>query len=327
MSFGFFPSGARGAQLDRDVRGRLADSLTILGDTIADQRPELREPLDLCIVTLRTRPVRPGLFVLYSDLVQSVFLDDEPAFASAVEEVVEFDHTAENGVRAVTMRDADLGGGMADRFLRQLNDDPTTPVRVHALPDEELVRSSNCLAETLSLLDAAAPELSREIRALIREIIFVASAPAPGGTVFHGASTFYLWGALLLNAARHRDPVSMAEGLAHEAAHSLLLGYSFGAPLVDNDPSERFSSPLREDPRPMDGIVHATYVLARMHYCLERLLGSGMLPAAERDRMEETKRRRRANYLSGLDVVAAHARLTPVGRALLEGANNYMAAT
>jgi HEXXH motif-containing protein len=56
--------------------------------------------------------------------------------------------------------------------------------------------------------------------------------------------------------------------LTHEAAHSLLLGYTLGAPLVESDPAERFSSPLREDLRPMDGIVHATYVLARMHYII-----------------------------------------------------------
>jgi hypothetical protein len=35
----------------------------------------------------------------------------------------------------------------------------------------------------------------------------------------------------------------------------------------------------------MDGIVHATYVLARMYYCFERLLASAELTAVERDRL------------------------------------------
>ena len=38
-----------------------------------------------------------------------------------------------------------------------------------------------------------------------------------------------------------------------------------------------FSSPLRTDPRPMDGVVHATYVVARMHQTISRLLDAGVL--------------------------------------------------
>jgi HEXXH motif-containing protein len=326
MAFEFVPSGARGARLDQEVRGKFADSLSTLAATIVAQRPEVDGPMNRCITGVRAGPVRPGLFALYSDLVESIFLDDQIAFASAVDAIVEFDAAPADGIRGLTMTDADLGAGMADRFLRHLDDDPTTPVSVLPLRDQEIVKVTDRLADTLSLLAAAAPELADEIRALIREIVFVESKLTPGGTVFHGASTFYLWGALFLNAAKHPDRVSMAEGLAHEAAHSLLLGYTLGAPLVDNDPSERFASPLRDDLRPMDGIVHATYVLARMYFCIERLLGSGFLDAAERDRLHETKRRRRAEYLSGLDVVSASARLTPIGTALLEGAKHYMAA-
>ena len=110
-----------------------------------------------------------------------------------------------------------------------------------------------------------------------------------------------------------------------KSAHSLLLGYSFGAPLVDNDVSEQFTSPLREDPRPMDGIVHATYVLARMHYCIERLLASQALNATERDRLEEAKVRRKSEYLQGLEVVSAHARFNAIGQSLFAGAQTYMA--
>ena len=74
----------------------------------------------------------------------------------------------------------------------------------------------------------------------------------------------------------------------------------------------------------MDGIVHATYVLARMHYCIERLLASSVLIAEERERLEVAKLRRRAEYAQGLCVVRSYARFTPVGRALFEGAETYM---
>jgi len=323
-SFPFSPSAARGAFVDGSVRRHTARSFSVLCKPIAAQRPEFRSSLTRCVAALLARPVRPGIFALYSDLVEAIFSEDEPAFLSAMTAIDEFDAEASDDVRAVTLTDDDLGLGMADRFLRHLDDDPTSPLRVAPVSPEELGRASDRLTETWALIESVDPALSHEIRALVRDVVFVASEPGAGGVAFHGASTFYLWGALFLNARMHPDRVSMAEGLAHEAAHSLLLGYTLGAPLVENDASELFVSPLRDDPRPMDGIVHATYVLARMHYCIERLLASQALNAAERDRLEAMKLRRKADYLQGLAIVASSARFTPVGRSIFAGAQDYM---
>jgi len=74
----------------------------------------------------------------------------------------------------------------------------------------------------------------------------------------------------------------------------------------------------------MDGIVHATYVLARMHYSIERMLASRAMNAAERDRLGAMKLRREIDYLQGLDIVASSARFTPVGRSIFAGAREYM---
>ena len=93
---------------------------------------------------------------------------------------------------------------------------------------------------------------------------------------FDGASTFYLWGAVFVRVAG-KSPVELAEALAHETGHLLLFGLTIGRPLVENSYDERYASPLREDPRPMEGLVHAAYVLARMHYTRASLLKSGAL--------------------------------------------------
>jgi hypothetical protein len=50
----------------------------------------------------------------------------------------------------------------------------------------------------------------------------------------------------------------MVQMLAHESSHNLLFGFSADESLVENSPEELFPSPLRMDPRPMDGICHAT---------------------------------------------------------------------
>jgi hypothetical protein len=45
-----------------------------------------------------------------------------------------------------------------------------------------------------------------------------------------------------------------------------------GKPLVENEVEELYPSPLRSDPRPIDGVVYATYVTARMDYAVTSLL-------------------------------------------------------
>jgi len=326
LPFFFEPSGAHGSRLDESVRRSAAASLSVLEDSIAPQRPDVQADLKRCIAVAKAGPVRPGLFALYSDLVEAIFSDDEEAFQAVAGAIATFDPRALKSVEAGTLSDHDLGEGMAERFRRRLDDDPEVPIDFLPIPAEELDCARHCLAQTWHLLDQAAPELADEIRGLIRNVLFVKSKSPVEDFVFHGASTFYLWGAVFLNPAIHADRIKMAEGLTHEAAHLKLFGSSLGAPLVDNDPAARYSSPLREDPRPMDGLVHAAYVLARMHYCFERLLASDALTAAERTLLEAEKARRRKEYFEAMDIVTAHARFTPVGRALSDEAQAYMAA-
>lgn len=324
MSFPFSPSAEKGLLVDESVRRSAAQSISVLKRPISVERPEFQSTLARCVAHLRAGPVRPALFALYSDLVEAIFSKDEAGFLSAMMGLTAVDAEASDAVRVVTLTDEDLGPGMAHRFIRHLDDDPATPMALAPISSEERNTAKQRLAETCTLLDSAAPELAGEIRRLVRDIVFVVSKPRPGELVFDGASTFYLWGALFLNINRQPDRVSMAESLAHESAHSLLLGYTLGASLVENDPSERFPSPLREDLRPMDGIVHATYVLARMHYCVERLLSSEALTKTERTQLEAAKARRRTDYLDGLKTVVSHARFTPLGGAIFAGAQNYM---
>jgi HEXXH motif-containing protein len=144
------------------------------------------------------------------------------------------------------------------------------------------------------------------------------------GPVIGGASTFSLWGALFLNVDQLHDRLTAAVALAHEVAHSYLLGLTRGRPLVENDDGERYPSPLRRDPRPMDGIAHATYVLARMIYALRSLVGSGRLDARELVEARNQLQQKRAAYDRGLATVRAHARFTPAGAAAFAQLQLYM---
>ena len=192
MSLEFNPSAARGRLVDETVRLGLAESISVLSQPILAERPDFRPHLARWVASLRAGPVPPGVFAVYSDVIESVFSEDEPAFLSAMNAFGEMDGDAADELWAVTLADNDLGPGMVDRFVRHFDDDPATPVAVAPLSANELTSARKLLAETCLLLHSAAPDLVGEIRRLVRNIIFVASEPGSGKQVFQGGSTFYL---------------------------------------------------------------------------------------------------------------------------------------
>ncbi len=320
----FLPDSGRGARLDGRVRAGLAESLVAIADAL--------DEADIESISLRrvaeyvpSGPVSPLLFGLHAGLVEAI-LDEDAAAAGRL--LAAFGRpqgfAAASGTDFVTADDAVLGLRGAGRLYAELAiDDAEAGVALAPLSPDELAEAADRVGAALDLIETAAPELAAEIAALVRQIVLVRAAEGSERD-FGGASSFHLWGAVFLNAARHRDRVAMAEGLVHEAAHLLLFGEAEGERIVENDDGERHVSPLRDDPRPLDGIAHATFVLARMAYCAERLLASDQLTAAERAEVQAALDRNRRDYRDGADVVEGHARLTGAGARMLGAAAAYM---
>lgn len=177
--------------------------------------------------------------------------------------------------------------------------------------------------EGFGLLQQGVPELAAEVAGLVRDVVGLAGGPEDTGE-FHGGSHFQLWGALFLNAQLHATRIAMAEVIAHESAHSLLFGFCTREPLVRNDDIELYPSPLRADPRPMDGIYHATFVSARMHWTMARLLASCLLTAQEEQEARDAMLEDARNFQAGYRVVEEHGRLTDHGERLMAGARHSM---
>ena len=135
-----------------------------------------------------------------------------------------------------------------------------------------------------------------------------------------------LWGAILLNVEQHGTVLDMIAGLVHEAAHQLLFGLSVDEPLVENAMHERYASPLRTDLRPMDGIFHATFVCARMHYGYSRLrlCASTRFNEIELALIERRLGEYRKQFFQGLATVEQFGRMTVNGNRILNAAADYM---
>jgi hypothetical protein len=76
----------------------------------------------------------------------------------------------------------------------------------------------------------------------------------------------------------------------------------------------------------MDGVFHATYVIARMHQTLNRLLQSGVLDAGQTELARKDLALHRKNFEAGDVVIHEGGRLTEIGRDAIESAREYMAA-
>ena len=114
--------------------------------------------------------------------------------------------------------------------------------------------------------------------------------------------------------------------LVHEAAHQLLFGLAVDEPLVLNSINERYGSPLRTDPRPMDGIFHATFVCARMYYAYERLMQKtdSAFSQADREIVAQRLRDYRRKFFDGLETVRRFGRTAVKGDRILTAAADYM---
>jgi HEXXH motif-containing protein len=304
------------------MRARLVDSLRYV---VAEASGLIAAPAGFgaCLARLAHGPVSPQAFGAYYELVLALDEDDLDAAAGFLREIAQAPaRTPQILVTAL----APAGHRESDRIRRLSDTDPTIAFEIEPPPAAAAAASGARVHAALALLDRGFPELAGEIRGLVGEVVLAAPPDRPGADTFDGASAFMLWGAMILNACRHESRIAMAEALAHESAHSLLFGFAAHGPLVENDDRERFTSPLRHDPRPLDGIYHAAFVSARMHLALDRLMSAGVLDAEERAFARASLEGHVKAFSEGAHVVDAHARLTPVGAAVLEGARAYMGA-
>ena len=317
-------SRAEGTVTDRAVRRALVGSLRTIYARASAYTDCDKDRLRSLLHEINCKPVRPAVFGLYTDLVESLLSNDRSGVEVLSQALLSLD-VARNGTHIVSLRDEDLGAGQAERYVRLIDDDPDRKYQIEPLCSR-YQEAFSTVSAALTLLEEGAPELAQEIRALVREIVLVTDGGGGAESEtrsFDGASTFYLWGAVFLNVA-DATRLDLAQQIAHEAGHLLLFGLMMGQPLTENHRSERYASPLRQDPRPMEGVVHAAFVLARMSYALRRFLRSGALSLEEAERARQDLATHHDRFFDSLPVIMSYARFRPGGDAIFHGAVEYM---
>lgn len=313
---GFIPDAGRGRELDERVHADLGASLAHLAEKSRDTLPEVGARIMAVSAAIREgRRVPPLTFRMYFRLVQALLVGDIEGVEKALGRIEDLGER--HGARDVRY----FGVPEADQISLELIEDG---MRMAPVSESDARAFSALLDRGFDLMRRALPDLHEEIGGIVHEIL-LARAPLGDRTEFDGASHYQFWGLLLLNPKHHKTPLAVVEVLAHEASHSMLFGLTLKEPLVLNPDDERYPSPLRRDPRPMDGIYHAAYVSARMWWAMDQLSRSGLLSPEEKDLARRAADTDRENWKKGLSVIDAHARLSPTGARVLDAARASMA--
>jgi hypothetical protein len=320
----FLPDGAIGRSLDRRMRVELANSLRHIAKSATGEF-DLPDDFDAAIATIEgERPVEPLAFAAYYRATQALLDENVPESLAHFRFLVGHSRPFERLETAAFDGSSPLGS-MFDYYAACLDTDPTMSFGIKPAAGATAAAGLDNVLAGLDLLRRGAPEIADEFLAIVHQLVLLEPTDPNARYNFDGGSSYQLWGALALNVEKPKPVVSMAETIAHESAHSFLFGHTIEEALVKNPDDELFRSPLRPDPRPMDGIYHATFVTARMHYALDRLIGWGGLSAEDREFAAAERASDAQKFRDGLAIVDASADLSSTGRTLLRSAAEYMA--
>jgi HEXXH motif-containing protein len=303
------------------MRRQLIDSVAYLLEEMASQWKETIPGFDDQIDRMRAGGIYPpSSFGLYYEISNALLASRRKQALGLFHELMAEQPLQRSEVEILGLGDL---GKHESLYKRLMDTDPNQPFQIASASQASIDAFCARFKRIAERLIPLVPSWAAEIQALVRQIVLV--QPAPGtDTSFAGGSCYMLWGALFLNPQSCSDDVGTLAALSHEAAHSLLFGFTVDESLVLNDTDELYSSPLRDDPRPMDGIFHAAYVSARMHWVMSEILKSDILESSEVDKVRDARMANRQSYFAGYETVQQHGKLSDLGKNIIAGAHEYM---
>lgn len=205
-----------------------------------------------------------------------------------------------------------------DLILEDIQHEAPEPLNLKKSEPADLEKTRHFLAQARKILNKYDPEAFGEVTTFLPQIMTYNCAETVS------SSSFNLFGlGFTHNAASARTVMDYIFFYIHEAAHTFLFTLACDDALVLNEFNERFSSPIRHDPRPMEGIFHAFFVAARFMLVLPNLNVQEWGNTSETDRYQELSEKLKRIYSECKKLIQAHAKLTPLAQELFE--NTYRA--
>lgn len=274
-----------------------------------------------------TRRVRPSVFGDYFALVGAIDKqqEDQNAARDALDRLLAGPFEAGDGCSVRPLLRTHFTRSEEDRLRSQFVSESLLPEQIGRLEEATAARDVGRIENALRLVAEHAPLSRAEMDHVIAEVVPVRDPFGEGDAELGACSSLERWGSMLINPDAFASSLGLCEALMHEAAHSYLYGASPVEFHVRNPIDELYKSPLRADPRPMDGIYHATFVLARTCFSMNEFAASQRLDPEMRCDARDRARECRDLFMQGYAVLDEHADYTDEGRAIMAAAHHYMA--
>lgn len=158
-------------------------------------------------------------------------------------------------------------------WSKLLNEGTNGCLKVEAPAVEEFQHFLEQVESALVLLQTYAPSDYAQWRDAMRMIVAVRQC-SDSEIRLAGGSSLFLPGVMVVNVQHCDTTANTLATLVHEAAHVRLNSLCSHEPLSLNAPDTLFASPLRSDGRPMEGVIHATFVCATIVDLFSRIAES-----------------------------------------------------
>ena len=300
------------------IKDRLYTSLHhLIFEAAAELVPPALSEADLKALVLPERGFpAPVVFAFHRGLMNAALTQNTHGFKSLSDDLARLsdaEATAPETLTAADMSEACFSATSMQALKTAFQDDVGLTAHLGA-PDPAMRDAANTHLETaMSTLAKIAPDWHREIELLGSQII---NTQSQDETVsIGGAAVFDAFGAVLINPETFRSPSVPLTQLVHEVSHQHMFLFHLDDAILLNDDEAAYASPLRQEPRPMEGIFHAGWVSARMSLVADAVLSSSDRPDWA-DAMAAEKETTIAVFKDCAEVIDEHAEFTPFGRAL-----------
>lgn len=172
--------------------------------------------------------------------------------------------------------------------------------------ESKLARTQETVVEAYAEIKAVSPEYYEDLQVLISAILVVNSNTLLSGSSFDILGMMYLGDHINFNMT--------VEYIVHELAHEYLFNLSVFDEICSG--TELLISPLRKKPRSVEGVYHATFVLARLIDFYTKALDKYILLSP--DFITTKLKYYKPLYKDAYDLLMEKATLTDLGRELLK---------
>lgn len=304
------------------VRAKLAVSLDhLVFDVFDGHVPAPVSRAELTSLTERDGFPDPVVFALHAALVKTA-MDGDPARLPDLYRILK-DLRARPSAptepfTVTAFSDSAMHPDDMTLLGRVFADDVGLTTTLHPPAADDVDRAKTRIKDALDGLAQASGPWVEEMQLLATDI-YLAVSDSESDQKFGGAAVFDAFGAILMNPLGFHDAATVMMALVHESSHQQMFLFHLDDPVVLNDADAAYASPLRRQPRPMEGIFHALWVSARMAAAAQDVLTSAdTLPWA--DDLHIHQSRAVTAFRDCEKTVADHAQLTDLGARLFADA-------